>query len=47
MKGLTARHSLPDYGGNYPRASLLVISSEGLDDKLLQPFEDAAATECV
>ena len=46
LKGLTARHSLPGYGGHYPRASLLVISSEGLDDKLLQPFEDAAATEC-
>lgn len=45
LKGLVSRHSLPDYGGPIPRSSLLVISTDGLDEKLLQPFEDAAATE--
>ncbi len=45
LKGLSSRHSLPDYGGAFPRTSLLVISSDNLDDKKLQPFEDAVATE--
>lgn len=45
LEGLASRHSLPDYGGHQPRTSLLVISSDNLDDKALQPFEDAATTE--
>lgn len=44
-KTLSSRHSLPDYGGFQPRTSLLVISTAAMDDKVLQPFEDAAATE--
>lgn len=46
LERLMSRHSLPDFGGHQPRNSLLVISSENYDDKILQPFEDAAATEC-
>ena len=47
LKGLSSRHSLPEFGGDMPRASLLVISTDNLDDKQLEPFEDAAATEGV
>ncbi len=45
VKGLSSRHSLPDFGGYAPRTSLLVISTDNLDDKQLQPFEDAAVTQ--
>lgn len=45
LEGLASRHSLPDFGGHQSRTSLLVISSDSLDDKALQPFEDAATTE--
>lgn len=46
LKGLYSRHTLPEFGGPISRTSLLVISTEDLDDKKMQPFEDAAATEC-
>ncbi|MES2792209.1 MAG: hypothetical protein V4719_21510 [Planctomycetota bacterium] len=46
LEGLRSRHALPVFGGAQPRTSLLVISTDNLDDKQLQPFEDAAATEC-
>ena len=45
LKGLSSRHALPDFGGAMPRAALLIISTDNLDDKTLQSFEDAAATE--
>ncbi|MDB5335755.1 MAG: hypothetical protein JWN70_1374 [Planctomycetaceae bacterium] len=46
LKGLSSRHALPEFGGAVSRASMLIISTDDLDDKQMQPFEDAAATEC-
>ncbi|MDB5388801.1 MAG: hypothetical protein JWM11_4447 [Planctomycetaceae bacterium] len=46
IEDLKTAHTLPEYGGDAARASMLVIAVEDLDDKSLEPFENAAATEC-
>lgn len=46
IEELKTAHSFPDYGGDNARASLLVIAADDVEEKWLEPFEDAAATEC-
>jgi hypothetical protein len=46
IEELKTTHSLPAYGGDNARASLLVIAADDVDEKSMQSFEDAAATEC-
>jgi hypothetical protein len=43
---LKTTHSLPAYGGDNARSSLLVIAGDEVDEKSMKSFEDAAATEC-
>lgn len=46
IEELRTSHTLPQFGGENARASILVISADDIDDKALEPFENAAATEC-
>jgi hypothetical protein len=46
IEELKTVHTLPEYGGDNARASMLVISADDVDEKGMEAFEDAAATEC-
>jgi len=46
IEELRTSHTFPAFGNENARTSMLIITSEGVDEKGLDSFEDAAATEC-